>query len=60
MEDLEGYICPVQRFSVINTSSSDCSIRDKGCTLDVLDSIPGTSLMVWSHLQWSRSVSKSF
>ena len=39
MEDLEGYICPVQRFSVINKSSSDCSIRDKGYTLDVLESI---------------------
>ena len=36
MEDLEGYICLVQRFSTMKISSFDYSVGNKGCILEVL------------------------
>ena len=36
MEDLEGHICSVQRFSTMKIFSFDYSVGNKGCILEVL------------------------
>jgi len=44
--DLERYIQPVQRFSVRNASSLDCSAGDRGYTLENLGLTPDIRLIV--------------
>jgi len=38
IEDFEGWICPVQRFSSRKASNSACSNGDRGYTFDNLGS----------------------
>lgn len=46
IDNLEGYIWLVQRFSERKISSSDCSASDRKYTLEDLDLALGTILLV--------------
>ena len=45
IRDFKGPICPVQRFSAMNVSNSDCSIKNKKYIFDNLGLVPNISLM---------------